>query len=56
MIFGDRRPAAAEHYLVITKEHIRESPWPSLYASYWVRALQPASVPLTVHVSTSVSC
>jgi hypothetical protein len=34
-MFGDRSPAAAEHYLVITKEHIRESPRPFLYASYW---------------------
>lgn len=55
-MFGDRSPAAAEHYLVITKEHIRESPRLLFYASYWFLKLQPASVPLIVHVSTSVSC
>jgi len=36
-MFGDRSPAAAGHYLVITKEHICESSRSFLYASYWVR-------------------
>lgn len=41
-MFEDRNPAAAEHYLVITKEHIRESQ--ALPPSFSLRQFLTASI------------